>query len=193
MNNDKYETINRDLICEADVILNEIGLKNLLSQYGIVMPTGSYSLKTMTWRDLDIYLIMDNVNKEKFFQLGQEVSLLLNPHRMSFRDEYIGQTEGLPCGYYWGIYSNIRGWAWKIDVWAMDIEQGERRMRFLEEIRKGLTEPNRKAILEIKAHFCHTPEYRTKITSMDIYNSVINEGINSVEMFKQWRCEKELK
>ena len=186
MSLDERESFNNRLVLEAETILNEIGLLNLLEKYGTVEITGSHSLNTMTWRDLDLYLINDEMDKALFFKLGQELATLLTPCRMSFRDEFIGQTEGLPTGYYWGIYADIYDQEWKIDIWAIDPEQAEELLCYLEEIREGLTVEKRKTVLEIKTHFCHRPEYRVTITSQDIYNAVIKDNVNSVESFKKW-------
>jgi hypothetical protein len=88
---------------EADEILEKKGLRKILSQYGIPHVTGSYVLGLMTWRDLDIYLESEYLNERKFFKLGDEFVSFFNPIKMSFRNERIAKTEGLPDGLYWGI------------------------------------------------------------------------------------------
>ena len=183
----KLEKVNSELRTEANTILDEKGFISLLEKYGTPLPTGSYSLNTMTWRDLDVYLINDEMDSDKFFQLGREMVNLFNPRRMSFRDEFIGETPGLPSGYYWGIYSQL-GFSkeWKIDVWAIDSKQAENFEKLMEEINEGLMDEKRLYVLKIKSHFCHHPEYRGKITSMDIYRSVIDDKVKSIESFKEW-------
>jgi len=183
----KLDKTNLKLQSEADSILHEKGLLSLLEQYGTVLPTGSYVLDTMTWRDLDIYLITNEMTSKKFFQIGQERCELLNPRRMSYRNELMGETPGLPSGYYWGIYSQLHfSQEWKIDVWAIDSEQAKNFERLMEELSKGLTDEKRAYALEIKTHFWHHPDYRGKITSMDIYKSVIEDEVKSIESFKEW-------
>ncbi|MFC1803635.1 hypothetical protein ACFL0D_06685 [Thermoproteota archaeon] len=135
-------------------------------------------------------MIRDEIDKTKFFQLGQKIATLLNPRRMSFRDEFIGQTEGLPTGYYWAIYANINDKEWKIDLWTITSIQSEELLHYLEDLREGLTTEKRKSVLEIKNYYCHRPEYRSKITSQDIYQAVIKENVNSVESFKEWLSKK---
>ena len=44
------------LRAEADNLLIETGLMDLLRHRGSVHVSGSYALRLMTWRDLDIYL-----------------------------------------------------------------------------------------------------------------------------------------
>ena len=77
---------------EADGLLREKGLHSLLGQYGEVHVTGSYALKLMAWRDLDIYLVSPNMAPRRFFELGGRVAELLNPAKMNFRNERIAKS-----------------------------------------------------------------------------------------------------
>jgi hypothetical protein len=49
---------------EADEIIYSKGLLKILSQYEIPHFTGSYSLRLMTWKDLNVYLEADNLSNE---------------------------------------------------------------------------------------------------------------------------------
>src|SRR5688500_8193348 len=103
---------------EADQILYGQGLFDILSAYGKPYIAGSYALDLMTWRDLDIYLEGEELNDLDFFQLGASISMNLKPVKMSFRNELIAKTKGLPNGLYWGVYlGDERSGAWKIDIW----------------------------------------------------------------------------
>src|SRR5262245_35172030 len=104
---------------EADDILDKKGLRKILNQYGVVHITGSYSLGLMTWRDLDIYLEAEDLIEQDFFELGWDIVSLLQPVKMSFRNERIAKTKGLPVGLYWGVYlGDEKKGAWKIDIWG---------------------------------------------------------------------------
>jgi hypothetical protein len=48
---------------------------------------GSYVLGLMTWRDLDIHVVREDLDVRTFFDLGGEIAGLMKPHRMHFRDE----------------------------------------------------------------------------------------------------------
>jgi len=58
----------------------------------------------MVWRDLDIYLVAEDIPVSEFFRLGWQIADLLNPTKMQFRNERVARTEGLPHGLYWGVY-----------------------------------------------------------------------------------------
>ena len=188
---DELEQVNKTIIGEADKILYKQGLLTVLSKYGNPVTWGSYVLGLMTWRDLDIYLETNEMTEDKFFRLGGYISQCLKPHRMHYRNEFIGKTQGNPTGFYWGIYTSLPEFSaeWKIDIWSVDSNQLTQYKKGFDGLKSRINRENRPVILMIKHHFCQHPEYRQGFTSMDIYNSVIDEGIRSIEDFSQWLKE----
>ena len=177
--------VDEQIHAEADEILDQKGLRKILKQYGVVHITGSYSLGLMTWRDLNIYLENDRMNEDDFFRLGGEIVASFKPVKMSFRNETIAKTEGLPRGLYWGIYfGDERKGAWKIDVWSMDKEECKKRLEFCETLAKKISPESRMRILEIKSQCWPDPHYRKYYTSNDIYTAVLDKHANDIESFK---------
>lgn len=187
----ELEELNFTIIAEADKILHDHGLLKILEKYGNPVLTGSYVLGLMTWRDLDIYLETDDITVSEFFKLGEEIAQSLNPVKMHFRNEYIGNTQGNPKGLYWGIYTIIPDFPeeWKIDVWAIDTDQVNELQKQVNILQSRITEREREAILLIKNHFCRHPAYRKDFTSTDIYNAVIEDGITTTYDFSKWLKE----
>jgi hypothetical protein len=176
---------------EADRMLGS-GLMALLSRHGQVHVVGSYALGLMTWRDLDVHLVSEDMSVEGFFGLGGGIASLLKPHRMHFRDETTVATKGLPRGLYWGIYlGDERAGAWKIDVWLTDRAGFEPTREFGERIASRLTDENREIILSIKEACWTHPEYRRGFTSGDVYSAVLERGIRDVAGF--WKDLKTTK
>lgn len=185
---DVLEKLNDSLKAEADALLNDHRLLKILEQYGSPWVTGSYVLGLMTWRDLDIDLEVDSLTEKRFFAMGGEIAAALKPWRMSFRNELLGKTPGLPLGFYFGVHTRILGDAkdWKIDIWSMNTEQiNQARLEF-SELQTGISSANRKAILEIKSRLCQHPEFLIGIHSLDIYNAVLKLGINTDKQFSRW-------
>ena len=184
----ELEKQNSVLISEANKILYDHELLEILGKYGNPVPTGSYVLGLMTWRDLDIYIEADGITESRFFQLGAEMATALKPQRMHYRNEFLGKTPNLPVGLYWGIYVSglVAPEEWKIDLWAIDSEQSRASKKAFDELRASIGEESRLIILEIKNHFYKHPEYRKKFGSVDIYRAVIEEDIRSVEEFTEW-------
>ncbi|TMI85278.1 MAG: hypothetical protein E6H10_03725 [Bacteroidetes bacterium] len=147
--------------------------------------TGSYSLGLMTWRDLDIYLEAEGLTEQTFFELGKDIDSLLRPVKMSFRNERIAKTKGLPVGLYWGIYlGDEKKGSWKIDLWALSDKECEERLRFCNQIAKRITPESKMKILEIKSVCWTDPLYRKFYTSNDIYTAVLEKHAHDVESFR---------
>lgn len=182
--NREFDKQDEALRAEADELLWKRGLHPLLEKYGRVYLTGSYALKLMVWRDLDIYLVVEDLPVSEFFRLGGQIADLFNSPKMHFRNEQVARTEGLPCGLYWGVYlGKEREGAWKIDIWAVTPEQFTILDEFCKNIERRLTASSRLKILEIKAQCWMKPGYRRTFSSQDIYNAVLNEGVDNLAAF----------
>jgi len=170
---------------EADGLL-DAGLRDAIATYGEVHVIGSYALRLMTWRDLDIHVVRDPPDVAGFFEPGGAIAALLEPHRMHFRDERRVGTVGLPRGLYWGVYlGDERAGAWKIDVWSTDRAGFEDVRLHGERLAARLSGASRQTILNIKSACWRHPEYRRAFSSADIYSAVLDHGVAEVEGF--WR------
>ncbi|MFN2232517.1 MAG: hypothetical protein ACK2VA_22310 [Anaerolineae bacterium] len=170
---------------EADQILWERGLHRLLAQYGKVHPAGSYALRLMVWRDLDLYLVAPGIPVAAFFRLGRRIAELLDAPKMHYRDERVGRTPGLPRdGLYWGVYlGDERAGAWKIDLWAIDEEEHDRLQAYQDAIEERLDVEARYRILRIKSAVWTRPGYRLYYSSQDIYQAVLDCGVADEDAF----------
>lgn len=172
-----------ELRAEADRLLAS-GLREILTDYGEFNIVGSYALRLMAWRDLDIHLVRAELDRKSFFELGARIADLLSPHRMHYRDQTIVTTEGLPAGFYWGVYlGDEREGAWKIDIWLTNSEGFRAVREYGERISKRLTDATRQSILDIKTSCWKHPQYRKGFSSTDIYDAVLDHGINNAEEF----------
>ena len=140
----ELEDLNLALISEADIILYDYGLLEILRKYGNPIVHGSYLLNLMTWRDLDVYLENDEINVEDFFNLGMDIAAELKPRKMSYRNESIGKTPNLPEGLYWGVYTTLKlPDEWKIDIWALNSDQIRSQCRKPEDLKSEINEKSR--------------------------------------------------
>lgn len=191
---DDLMALDQRLHVEADQILEQQGLRPILSLYGTPHVVGSYALHLMVWRDLDITLETTSIGETAFFALGGAIAAALHPVRMSFRNERIARSPGLPHGLYWGIYTGPdRADSWKIDIWAVDPEECRRLLAIQEQqIAARLSAETRSRILQIKAQCWQEPGYHRTFTSMDIYRAVLDEGIADVTGFRESLRQKGL-
>lgn len=146
------------LHAEAEGVLDGTGLKELLSRAGTVHLAGSYALRLMTWRDLDVYLEAPAITVPDFFALGRQVAALLDPYKMSFINNRSRLDATCPPGLYWGIrLGDVRRGAWKIDLWAMDSAACRSALDHRDRLAARLTPESRRAILALKAQLWHHP------------------------------------
>ena len=189
---DSLLQLNKSIKGEADEILFTKGLHTILSRFGTPHISGSYTLDLMTWRDLDIYLQADKLSEADFFRFGSEICQLLHPVKMSFRNERIAQSKGLPHGLYWGVYlGNEREGAWKIDIWAVNTTECKRLIDFFTTIQKMLTIEKTIAILEIKSMCWKDTAYRRIYSSTDIYDAVLHHQVKGLADFQNYLLKKQ--
>ena len=182
--------IDAELRRGADELLDR-GVRSALAAYGSVHVVGSYALGLMGWRDLDVEVVRTEPDREAFFRLGGELATLLRPLRMSYRDEIIGRSPGLPEGLYRGVHMGAElGGAWKIDIWAVGAAHERSKREERENILARLTAASRDTILRIKADMWTHRDYRRTFSATDIYNAVLDEGVTDVDAFRAFMARQ---
>ena len=172
------------LRAEADNLLIETGLMDLLRQRGSIHVSGSYVLRLMTWRDLDVYLEAPAITVTDFFTLGTRIAELLDPWKMFFTNNRARLDPKYPGGLYWGIrLGDVRKGAWKIDLWAMDSPACRLALEKSDEIAARLTPESRQVILKLKSQLWRHPDYRDTITAKTIYDAVLGGGVTDLDGF----------
>ena len=189
MDFEQLNHVSKTLMAEADELLYQRGLLAVLQRYGKAYITGSYFLNTMTWRDLDLYVDGTGMSDEDFFLLGSDIAGAIEPGKMHYRNEFILRS-GLPRGKYWGVYTDILGAPWKIDLWVLETSLCEQYMAVAEDLKARMDEESRLAILDIKGQVCGHPDYRKKFLSVDVYDAVLKDGVRGMEGFSKWLVEK---
>jgi len=80
----------------------------------------------------------------------------------------------------------------KIDIRFVS-EQHAIAQKYINTISSKLTEDRRKAILRIKNVVAQDPRYRKEISSVDIYEAVIDNGVIDFDGFKEQLLESGIK
>jgi hypothetical protein len=171
---------------EAAVMLEEQGLLAVARQLGETFVGGSYFYDLMTWRDLDIYIKAPHVSTADYFALGAEVTARFQARKAFFTDD---RADGQ--GLYWGIrLGDLRQGAWKIDIWAVDGTRFEEATVKAREFVRRLTTETRDAILGIKDAYWRDPRYRNTITSVTIYDAVLDGGVRTAAEFEEYAASQ---
>ncbi len=171
---------------EADALLDQIGLGTILHSEGY-LPVGSYTMRTMAWRDLDFERTEENPDWQLHWNLGNRFARLNSICELKCTNVY-HQTHSRDYGLYWGlqIFNPQNGAKWNIDIWTA------RKAEFLqgcpdrERWAMLLTDEKRGNIVSIKESVCNLPEYRSTIQSVHIYQAVLDENIRGLNEFIEW-------
>lgn len=176
--------VDERLRAEADALLQERGLQQLIEEYAPVHITGSYTLHLMVWRDLDLAMEAPTISVPEFFDLGKRITMLLSPLKMFFTNNRDHDGSRYPRGLYWGIrLGDVRRGAWKIDLWAFDSDECRAKVRECDALKRRLNDENRLTILRLKSQLWDTAQYRDTITSQDIYEAVLDGGVDTLDGF----------
>lgn len=184
------ETLRR----EADEVLAASGIGSILNDAGFI-PVGSYSMRTMVWRDLDFELQAEP-QPEAFWDLCRELAATGWCVRMVCVDHYREQAFtafGLYCGLRVAPKERTepapkdRPDVWKLDIWIMRQTEAEtqlepQRARW----QRQMTEEKRSHILAIKEAACRQPQYGGRLLPIHIYDAVLEDNILDVDSFFGW-------
>jgi hypothetical protein len=173
------------LRAEVDAMLGARGLGQILGRYGTAHVSGSYALKLMTWRDLDIYVEVRELELAPFFELGGRLAEFFRPLKMTWHRDREGHSElNGHEALYWGVKPDTLGEDWKLDLHAVRPDA----LRFLvaqnARIAERLTPETRLAILRLKDALWRHDEYRKGFCSQDIYDAVLDDDVRDLDGFK---------
>lgn len=175
------------LRCEADDLLHQEGLLALLQSYGPAGVIGSYALDLMTWPDLDLNVrLRHELDVPTFFAIGSRIVTTFQVAKMSYSNQSVRTDVPFDRGLFWGIRLLHRGQIWKLDLWGYGEEDYRASGERFERLRKRLEQADRLAILRIKDVMCREANYRTEVSSIQIYEAVLKEGVETVEGFRSW-------
>jgi hypothetical protein len=193
MSEDEVSRRQDALQAESREVLERLGLLDLLAVVGRPIVVGSAALGLMTWRDIDVEVYCPELTSDRVFEAVRPLVSVPGVFRMNFRD-WTGAraTPQVPDGYYWGIrYESEPGIEWKLDLWFV-AEGTTRRMGSsqMEGLAARLTPAARRTILRLKSLWFEHPRYRHIIYSTDIYDAVLEHGVETPEQFEGYLRER---
>ena len=172
---------------EANLLIEKLELKSILNNIGIMSVVGSLELGLMTWRDIDIEVFVETLDRNS---ISEVVKQLLNKtvNRIDFtfidnKNEYL---PAMPLGLYLGIkYKITKDIVWKIDTWFVSGTHSEG-FKQIAELKSKLTDEFKLIILNIKNQIADNPKYKKEVMRVDIYDAVLNHKIESMEEFNNY-------
>ena len=174
---------NDRLRAEADLLVQNCGLPELLEPYPEWFIGGSYNYGLMCWRDLDVYVLDPQHDLKRCFDIGYEITLRLRAKKSRFTNN-LGDH---PNGLYWGIkLGDERKGAWKIDLWFLDQPGFDEHLQYCADLSARLTPETRSAIMAIKEAYWQRRAYRDTVTSDIIYRAVLDQGVRTIAEFENF-------
>jgi hypothetical protein len=176
---------------EAQSVLKELNVVELLSTGGVVRQTGSTVLGLMVWRDIDLQVSSPGLSIERAFEIMHP--LLTHPRVKQVR--YLHQSDHFKLAdlderYFFMVYYERPGQAeWKLDV-SFWLDEGVRPEPLHDAIEQQLTPETRLTILRIKDAWHQLPAYRSEVASTDIYDAVLQHGVRTLTEFDQYLVER---
>lgn len=199
MDNELLQKQNQ-LQTKAKEVIEKLQLIQILSKYGQVQLVGSVVLGLMTWKDIDIEVIVENLNKIIIAEVMRQI-MEKSERRLDFA--FIDNGDTFDPRNPTGMYLNIKYFGyelkqeelfgkneniWKIDIWFV-LPNAARSLEKTETIKRQLTTEKQNAILEIKNILASHPKYRKEIFSTDIYTAVLEKGVSNIDEFKKYLNE----
>lgn len=180
---------------EADEMLAASGIGAILEDRGFT-PVGSYAMRTMTWRDLDLELYAP-MDWEAHWQLGLAIARTGWCYRANCFNASRESEGGGDSGLYWGLrvadpalpgpFSRADLAVWKLDLWRAPFEEFDARAGAKRRLwQSRLNDETRSYVLALKEAVCHDPRYRKVLLSVHIYEAVLEHGICGLDSFEDW-------
>ena len=165
----------------ADRILYEHGLLDMLGAIGTPHIVGSYKMDMMAWNDLDIDIENDRMSLPELYRL---TGRLLETFRPSW---YEAKEERTPEGktvWFHGFETVVGGELWNVDLWFFDRETIEAAERYCDSIVQSAAASQREEIISIKRELIKRGLYSfDTFHSTDVYRAVLEMGIKNTEEF----------
>jgi hypothetical protein len=168
---------------EADVVLREIGLRDILSPYGRIVPSGSYVLDIMMYPDIDFYI--SKLPVVELFEIGSQLARCELVYQVVFEKSRVA---GLPGGLYLKPRIDYGDWGrpWKVDIWSVDDIVIDEKMEDMLRFRAAMTGDLREQILRYKYSIL-TNEHRTPMYSgYFVCKAFLDEGLTDFRDVTQY-------
>lgn len=182
---------------DADWVLEQINLFQLLSKYGEVKIVGAKDLGLMVARDIDISVIVPEIDRKVWQELVSQLMVTKHIRKVTAVDEYNYDEKNiysLNNGKKYSLYIEMDSLLgpdqdkhnpWEIQIHLITVDKFDKTI--LENIKSKLDEKTRLTILQLKwwanqvnRELLYKSCGHFKIQSMWIYKAVLNNEISEI-------------
>lgn len=169
---------------EADKLLKDTGLGELLEQFGEVDLGGSYSYDLMVDRDLDFGVYVRAITPE----LKAHIAATFAEQDWAYGLKMVDRANfeplsnfGAPRGLYLGLTIPFPAERWNIDVWFLAERPSE--ADAITRLIASADQSQRDAILKIKFELLQSGKKEKGVTSAEVYKAVMRDNIKTTAEF----------
>jgi hypothetical protein len=188
MNESRIDPLERSAVLkqEADFILQEVRLYEILGPYGRIVPTGSYYLDVMMYPDIDLYI--SKVSVKELFAIGGQLAMCEMVYQVVFEKSRMAQ---LPGGLYLKPRIEYGEWGrpWKIDIWSLEDEVIDEKMDDILRFKQEMTAEVRERILRYKYSILTESRRTPMYSGYHICRAFIDEGLTDFEEVTEYLVE----
>ena len=167
----------------ADRILYEYGLLDMLKPLGTPHIIGSYRMDMMAWNDLDIDIENDGMDLEKLYQLTGAILKVFRPSWYEAKEERTAEGKTV---WVHGFEAVVSGELWNVDLWFFDQETIRSAEEYCDSIARTASAAQKEQIITLKQELIRRNIYSfDKFHSMDVYRAVLDMNIQTIEEFSE--------
>lgn len=184
----------QQLQAEADELVRELQLDELLGVLGRPIRVGSSAMGLMVRRDIDITVVCPKLDARTLEAFGDIAAGLMQKASIvgsvRFRND-CGDWNSDPAKYPDGLYLGLtvraqNGAVWTLDIWAVDQPERQPDLAHLKHLLPRITDEHREAILAIKQVLAGRPESGDRAPSALVYEAVVDHSVRTVAQFDGW-------
>ncbi|MBB2698190.1 UNVERIFIED_ORG: hypothetical protein GGD59_003707 [Rhizobium esperanzae] len=187
----------RQLQSEADEIVRQLHLDELLGAIGNPTRVGSSAMGLMVRRDIDITVScprLDARTLEAFAGIGARLMQMAESVvAVRFRNdtgEWNTEPDKYPDGLYLWLSVRARNQSmWTVDIWLVDQPDRQPDLAHLKTLMPRMNDQDRETILRIKKALAERLQTKGTISSTLVYEAVMDHGVRTVDEFESWHQE----
>lgn len=176
---------------QAFAIIEKLNLKRILGTYGQCSVVGSAAYGLMTWRDIDVDVVMGNTpTDDEYWKIVKSLFSLPNVKLLTLVDDRRHTESDRPKSMYVGItYEDSESNTWKIDIRLL-AEEFVMTDKVAQLIKETMDEESQNSILHIKSCVHDNPRYHKDFSSVDIYEAVLLSGAKDLAGFEKYLSQQ---
>ena len=165
----------------ADRILYEMGLLDMLREIGTPHVTGSYQMDMMAWNDLDVNIENEGMTLTKLYRLTGQILETFRPLWYEAKEERTPEGKTV---WFHGFEAMVGGGLWNVDLWFFDQETIAEAERYCLRIAGAASAAQKEQIIAVKRGLLERNLYAfDKFRSMDVDRAVLEGQVRDVNEF----------